>query len=89
MISSMSSLIGRETSPCQEQPKASVDRWLSLAATPTFAFMALLTAMHAGSMPGMFCSVTQGASPLTGMVTMYLLMSAFHARPWLKLLFKY
>ena len=25
-------------------------------------------------------------SPLNGMVTMYLLMSAFHAAPWLKLI---
>ena len=32
--------------------------------------------------PDMLCS----ASPLTGMVPMYLLMSAFHAAPWLKLL---
>jgi len=54
--------------------------WLSLAAAPTFAIMALLTL--AGGAPDMLCS----ASPLTGMVPMYLLMSAFHAAPWLKLL---
>ena len=54
--------------------------WLSLAAAPTFAVMALLTL--AGGAPDMLCS----ASPLTGMVPMYLLMSAFHAAPWLKLL---
>jgi hypothetical protein len=42
--------------------------------------MALLTL--AGGAPDMLCS----ASPLTGMVPMYLLMSAFHAAPWLKLL---
>ena len=87
MISNMSSSIGPEVTPCQEQLNASLDRWLSLAAAPTFAGMALLTALHAGSMTSMFCSATQGASPLPGMVTMYLLMSAFHARPWLKLLF--
>jgi hypothetical protein len=29
----------------------------------------------------------QGTSPLSGMVPMYLLMSAFHLAPWLKLIF--
>jgi hypothetical protein len=56
--------------------------WLSLAAAPTFALMALLTL--AGGAPDMLCS----ASPLTGMVPMYLLMSAFHAAPWLKLILR-
>jgi len=28
----------------------------------------------------------QHAAPLTGMTAMYLLMSAFHAAPWLKLI---
>jgi hypothetical protein len=31
------------------------------------------------------CSAGHDASPLTGMVAMYLLMSAFHLAPWLKL----
>ena len=56
---------------------------LRFAATPTFAFMALLTgALGPGSMA--MCSA--GPSALTGMVPMYLLMSVFHAAPWLKLL---
>jgi hypothetical protein len=59
---------------------------LSLAAAPTFAMMALLTGIHGGSMPDMLCSAAQDASPLTGMVPMYLLMSAFHLTPWLRLL---
>jgi hypothetical protein len=58
--------------------------WLSLAATPTFAMMALLAAVHDGGMPGMMCSGS--GSPLSGMTTMYLLMSAFHLGPWLRLL---
>jgi hypothetical protein len=58
--------------------------WLSLAAAPTFAIMALLTAVHGP--PDMLCSTTQDASPFSGMVPMYLLMSAFHAAPWLKLI---
>jgi hypothetical protein len=63
----------------------SVVRLLSLAATPTFAVMALLAAVHGDGMPDMICSATQGTSPLTGMVPMYLLMSAFHLAPWLRL----
>lgn len=59
--------------------------WLSLAAAPIFAMMALLTKIHGGSMPDMLCSAGQGGSPLTGMVPMYVLMSAFHLAPWLKL----
>jgi hypothetical protein len=57
-------------------------RWLSFAAAPTFALMALLTALHDGSTT-MLCSA---ASPLSGMVPMYLLMSAFHSAPWMKLI---
>jgi hypothetical protein len=58
--------------------------WLSLAAAPTFAVMALLTGVLGGPLD-MVCSAAQGASPLSGMVPMYLLMSAFHLAPWLKL----
>jgi hypothetical protein len=57
---------------------------LYLAAAPTFAVMALLTWTLGGS-PESLCSAS-GASPLGGMVPMYLLMSAFHTAPWLKLL---
>ena len=58
--------------------------WLCLAAAPTFAIMALLTAAY-GS-PDMMCMPGPAASMLSGMVPMYLLMSAFHAGPWLKLI---
>jgi hypothetical protein len=57
--------------------------WLYLAAAPTFAIMALLTAVLSGGSP--LCSAAS-VSPLTGMVPMYLLMSAFHLPPWLKLI---
>ena len=60
--------------------------WLCLAATPTFATMALLTSLPGGSAPDMLCMTAPGAAPLNGMACMYLLMSAFHAAPWLKLL---
>ena len=60
--------------------------WLSLAATPSFAFMALLSATHAGGPADLLCSAAMGLSPLTGMVPMYLLMSVFHSPPWVALL---
>ena len=61
--------------------------WLALAATPTFAVMALLTGFLGGSQPGLLCLSAHDASPLSGMLTMYLLMSAFHSAPWFKLVF--
>jgi hypothetical protein len=62
---------------------ATLTNALYLAATPTFAMMAVLSRVNGGNADGM-CSATQGAWPLDGMVTMYVLMSAFHAGPWLK-----
>ena len=58
---------------------------LCLAATPTFALMALLTGVLGGGQ-GMPCG--QMASPIGGMTLMYLLMSAFHAAPWLRRIFR-
>ena len=62
--------------------------WLSLAATPVFAFMALQTAAHGGA-ADILCSAAQGASPFSGMVPMYLLMSVFHSAPWVKVARRY
>jgi hypothetical protein len=59
---------------------------LCLAAAPAFAIMALLSGAGAGGSPDMPCSAMHGASPLSGMVPMYLLMSVFHLPPWLKLM---
>jgi hypothetical protein len=58
---------------------------LHLAAAPTFAVMALVTSVLGNGSPDGLCSIA-GASMLGGMVPMYLLMSAFHSAPWLKLL---
>ena len=58
---------------------------LALAASPTFAMMALVTAVMGGSSAEMF-GMGAHVSPVGGMVTMYVLMSAFHASAWLKLI---
>jgi hypothetical protein len=60
--------------------------WLRLAAAPTFLVMALLTGVLGGGRMAMMCSGLRDSSPLTGMAPMYLLMSAFHSAPWLKLI---
>jgi hypothetical protein len=60
--------------------------WISLAAAPTFAIMALLTGVFGGGPMDMLCSAARDASPLSGMVPMYVLMSAFHLAPWLRLI---
>ncbi|HEX4552992.1 MAG TPA: hypothetical protein VH249_03320 [Xanthobacteraceae bacterium] len=60
--------------------------WLGLAAAPTFAVMALLTGLLGGGHMATMCATAQDASPLSGMVPMYVLMSAFHSAPWLKLI---
>lgn len=57
---------------------------LCLAATPTFAAMALLSATLGDPATNLICAAAQGASPIGGMVPMYVLMSVFHAAPWLK-----
>jgi hypothetical protein len=62
-----------------------IAQWLSLAAAPTFAAMALLTGFAGGGPMDVLCTAGHG-SPLNGMVPMYLLMSALHSTPWLKLI---
>ena len=63
--------------------------WLSLAATPAFAVIALVTAAHAGGPGDILCSAAHGMWPLSGMVPMYLMMSLFHSAPWLTLVARY
>ncbi|WP_416066475.1 hypothetical protein ACK9YZ_10140 [Rhizobium sp. ZK1] len=65
-----------------------IARGLSLAATPTFAVMAALSASEPAA--DMICSMSgmsmHGASAFSGMVPMYALMSLFHVGPWLRLM---
>jgi uncharacterized membrane protein (GlpM family) len=58
-------------------------RLLHLAASPTFAIMALVTAAQDRGMP--LCS-TSDVFGLGGMMPMYLLMAVFHSAPWLKMI---
>ena len=60
--------------------------WLCLGAAPTFAIMALLTGVLSGGRPDVLCSAAEHTSSLIGMIPMYLLMSAFHSAPWLRLI---
>lgn len=62
-------------------PARSPAGWLALAAAPTFAAMALVSAT--GGAPMALCT-GGGPLPLDGMTAMYLLMSLFHLPPWLK-----
>lgn len=76
-----------DAAPRHRWHAAGADRWLSLAAAPTFALMALLSATSGSGAIAEFCS-SAGASWLGGMVPMYLLMSAFHSAPWWRLIWK-
>jgi len=77
--------IGHETGRRDDAAALGAASWLGLAAAPTFAVMALLTALS-GKGTDMLCASAHGVSPLSGMVPMYVLMSAFHSAPWLKLI---
>ena len=59
-------------------------RWLSLAAAPIFAVMALLAGLPgSGAMADRLCAAAPDGWRWNAMVQMYLLMTAVHLRPWL------
>ncbi|WP_404712013.1 hypothetical protein [Sphingomonas sp. MMS24-J13] len=59
--------------------------WLGFAASPSFAVMAVIGAVHGADRMAMLCGVAPDASPIDGMTAMYALMSLFHAAPWINL----
>lgn len=69
----------RMRGPDSHQPR-DVAAWLGLAASPTFALMAWISA---NDMQPMICASGPGILPIGGMTFMYLLMSLFHLSPWL------
>ena len=85
MSQACSRRIRRRRASAGTPPRVRLANGLYLAAAPTFAMMALLTGVLGGGPPDALCSIAS-ASPLGGMVPMYLLMSAFHSAPWLKLI---
>jgi hypothetical protein len=84
-MTNMSSIDASQGGPTGPSPAmaAGIADWLSLAAAPSFAVMALVTGLLGDG--DMLCSSAH-MSPLGGMLPMYLLMSAFHLAPWLKLI---
>jgi hypothetical protein len=80
-------VVPRDVETCAEGGNATpgMARWLGLAAAPTFAIMAMWNGLFSGQ-PDMLCMAMQGSSPMSGMTVMYLLMSAFHTAPWLRLI---
>jgi hypothetical protein len=86
MISEMIDFVDSDIARGAKHTETGAAYLLSLVATPTFAIMALLTTVYGGRMPDMLCSAARYGSPLTGMIPMYLLMSAFHLAPWLRLI---
>jgi len=70
-------------------PEAATFGWLGLAATPSFALMALVTGLVHDGGADMLCSAAHAPWSIGGMAPMYVLMSVFHAAPWLKLMARF
>lgn len=61
------------------------ERWLALAAAPTFALLAVVNLLAGDSHAGLLCWQAQPSWVPTGMTPMYLLMAVFHISPWFSL----
>lgn len=84
----MPSIVTQQKGGGGNRAASAIVGWLSLAAAPTFAVMAVLSAAQESTAAGVLCAI-QHASPLTGMAAMYALMSVFHIAPWLRLIAKW
>jgi hypothetical protein len=62
-----------------------VSRCLAVAASPSFALMALGSRFQNADPAATLCSVA-GVAPLGGMAAIYALMSLFHAPPRLRMI---
>lgn len=79
-------LNGLDRHASSQNPSAiSIADGLALVASPIFTAMAALTGIPGNSPAERFCSAGH-MSPLSGMATMYVLMGAFHAAPWIRLI---
>ncbi|MCH4542297.1 hypothetical protein DK867_20405 [Ochrobactrum sp. POC9] len=65
------------------EPTSDASSLIGLAATPTFALMAWISAV--GSQDMTMCSGASTFVPVNDMALMYALMSLFHLTPWMKL----
>jgi hypothetical protein len=61
-----------------------IAKWLCLAATPTFAIMALMTGVLGGGPDGYALLDRAWVSTDRNGPDVYIVMSAFHLAPWLK-----
>jgi len=78
----MTTIILARKRPHDRRQSRDVATWLALAASPSFALMAWISA---NDMQAVLCATGPSILPISGMAWMYLLMSFFHLSPWLKL----
>jgi hypothetical protein len=75
-------LASREIPRTAKSISAGLANLLCLAASPSFALMALLSAMGGNADP--ICAASGPGFHAGSMGAMYLMMSAFHLPPWLR-----
>lgn len=74
-----------KSSSTTTRARSSVADWLSLAAAPTFAIMALASCAPGANAPDPLCLASREGAIMNPMLLMYVLMSVFHLAPWFRL----